>query len=267
MKTKSFFLIIVFALSLSSYGETSVDEKPADQLYAMGGRRVYDGSEEIILPWEFVYTWDDLIFTGDDIISFNPATREIVFADSISAKYECFTWYDLLTIYFNDKPLLEKIATRTHASSFMVNDLVLLCEFKYKYYLNNGYPEIADTWPEETKERMQKEREENAEKRKAGWDIFMQYLSDAGKIVGDTGINDVKTAQPIQIYSAGKTIYVDNPIGKEAVITVYGIGGVKIAEQKMMSQTTTVEMPVSGFYLVSVKAENEKPVTAKLIVK
>jgi hypothetical protein len=87
------------------------------------------------------------------------------------------------------------------------------------------------------------------------------------KISGDTGIEEIKTALPIQIHSAGKTIHINNQTGKNAVITVYRIDGVKVAEQTMASQTMTLEMPAGGFYLVSVKAGDEKPVTAKVIIR
>ena len=88
------------------------------------------------------------------------------------------------------------------------------------------------------------------------------------KVSGNnTGVKDVKSALPVQIYSAGKTIYVSNRTGKAAVATVYGIDGVKVAEQTMLSQAATLEMPVSGFYLVSVRAGNEKPVTAKVRIR
>ena len=87
------------------------------------------------------------------------------------------------------------------------------------------------------------------------------------KIGSGAGVEDVKTASPVQIYSAGKTIHVNNSTGKTGMISVYGIDGVKIAEQTTISQTTALEISVSGFYIVSVKAGNEKPVTAKLIVR
>ena len=87
------------------------------------------------------------------------------------------------------------------------------------------------------------------------------------KFDSGAGIEDVKTASPVQIYSAGKTIHVNNSTGKTGMISVYGINGIKIAEQATTSQTTALEIPVGGFYIVSVKAGNEKPVTAKLIVR
>jgi len=83
----------------------------------------------------------------------------------------------------------------------------------------------------------------------------------------DTGIKDIKTESPFKIHSSGKTIHINNKTGKNAEVSVYGITGQKVAEQTMSDRTTTIEIPVSGFYLVSVKAGNEKPVTAKVIIR
>jgi len=87
------------------------------------------------------------------------------------------------------------------------------------------------------------------------------------KVGAATGIKNVPTALPIQIYSSGKTIQINNRTGKNAIVTVYRSDGVKVAEQTTVNQTTTMKMPVSGIYLVSVRAGNEKPVTKKLIVR
>ena len=87
------------------------------------------------------------------------------------------------------------------------------------------------------------------------------------KVSDITGKEKVKTPPPIQIYSSGKTIHINNQTGKNAVVSVYRIDGVKVAEQTMTSQTAAMKMPVSGFYFVSVKTGNEEPVTAKLIVR
>ena len=100
------------------------------------------------------------------------------------------------------------------------------------------------------------------------WIIGDKMTASYVKVSGnDTGIKDVKPTLPVQIYSAGKTIYVSNRTGKAAVVTVYGIDGVKVAEQMMAAQTTAMEVPAVGFYLVSVRAENEKPVTAKVTIR
>ena len=97
---------------------------------------------------------------------------------------------------------------------------------------------------------------------------FHKMTASYVKVSGnDTGTEEVKAALPVEIYSAGKTIQVNNRTGKNAVVTVYRIDGVKVMEQTMTGQTTSLEIPVGGFYAVSVKAGNEKPVTAKLIIK
>jgi len=94
--------------------------------------------------------------------------------------------------------------------------------------------------------------------------ITASYLKVSGDV---TAKEEVKAILPVQIYSAGKTIHVNSPNGKSAIVTVYGIDGIKVAEQTMTNQSIALEIPVSGFYLVSVKAGNEKPVTEKVIVK
>jgi hypothetical protein len=81
------------------------------------------------------------------------------------------------------------------------------------------------------------------------------------------GKEEIKTAPPIQIYSSEKTIHINNQTGKNGVVNVYRIDGVEVVEQTMTSHTTTLEIPVSGFYLVLVRAGNEKPVMAKVIVR
>jgi len=261
----SFFVCpYVFPQDMISNEEMPENEKSTDQLYAMGVQLVFDedgnlepipGSPEI------------LAFTGDDIQSFNMTTREIVFTTDSIHIYEYGTRFNGITIYFNNTPILANVALTSAASSFSINDLVLYCEFnairKYSFYLYNGYPDMP-VWPD--KESAQKERDTNTEKRKAGWDIFIKYLNDNGKIVENTGIEDVKTALPIQIYSVRKTIHVNNQTGKKGMVTVYRIDGVKVAEQTVSGQTTTLEMSVSGSYLVSVKVGNEKPVIEKLFV-
>jgi len=48
---------------------------------------------------------------------------------------------------------------------------------------------------------------------------------------------------------------------------VYGINGVKVAERTMAGETTAIEMPAAGFYIVSVQAGNEKPLRVKVVVR
>jgi hypothetical protein len=137
----------------------------------------------------------ELVITVDEIKSFNVTTREIVFTDLIFKKFttsidECV--YDSLTIYYGDKLLFEKIPKTCPVMSNAINDLVLIWFYneslEIKFHLADGYPE----WDMDGEQIMygdgkpidwKKIRRENAERRKAEWDIFIKYLTDAGKIV------------------------------------------------------------------------------------
>jgi len=279
MKNLVIFILSFFvfsSVSAQDVGKRYFEDNPAnatDSLYAMGSRnRIFEDDSiplghgctvKMSLPEEFA-------FTGDAIQSYNLTTKEIVFADSVFNKV--LTTYSIFNVYFNDTLLIENIAETGDYASWIINDLVLysdsrdnklyLCFISPGWDIDTYFDIVGDTTDEqkEAKSVLQK----RLEMRNAELDSFIQYLNDRSKII--TGIEDVKQALPVQIYSTGKTIHVNNLTGKNGVITVYGIDGVKVAEQAMAGQTTKLEIPVSGIYLVSVKAGNEKPITAKLML-
>ena len=278
MKTKVFFFTIVFIFPNFLFAADPIKEiaknaNSTDTLYVMGSRYILNTD-----GW-YIHSPLELVFTGEDIISFNPTTRELVLTDPASKKFSPsnneWIFYHWISLYLNDKLLFKDVRQVSPIDSYLINDLVFFLNPYYDYdtggvknqfYLNDGYPlPLFNFWPEEEEYLFQLMREANAEKRKSEWDIFIKYLSDRGKII--TGKEEIKPAPPIQIYSSGKIFHINNQTGKNGIVTVYRIDGVKIAEQTMASQTTTVEIPVSGFYLVSVRTGNEKPVMEKVVVR
>ena len=266
-KTILFFLTIIFAFTSPLCNSFTLrdhfeDENSIDKLYVTGSNKIKIeefGNASLLLPEEFV-------FTGDDIISYDSITKEIVFTESVINKLN--NNYRILNIYLDDKPLLENIAIIKPTMSWLGNDLVLYSTIDFKYYLlflyNNS---IHAGMSEEEKEKIIEGRRIQYESRQEPLEIFIKYLADNGKVTGYTSKEEIKATPPIQIRSEGKTIHINNQTGKNAVITVYRIDGVKVAEQTMKSQITTIEMPVKGLYLVSIKTENKKPVTEKVIVR
>lgn len=179
MNTKSFHILtIVCAFSVLSC------EKATDTLHVMGNKVTNPLIKE-------------LVFSGDDIISYNMKTFEITFTNSAVDKliykdYYMFYYvpnYRVLSFYFNDKSLFINIKTRyTESGSTIINDLVFIVDGRsLKFYLADGYPLVRkDEWEDlywNNKEELRKEREENAMKREVEWGIFIKYLSDKGKIV------------------------------------------------------------------------------------
>jgi hypothetical protein len=206
MKTKLFFILIAgFAFSVLSCNSdsdgTTKEDKTTGTLYAMGTRvesESANSDKPYPDPGEYdpntphkpivVYPSLELVFTGDDIKSFNITTGEIVFTDLIIKKLTTPTEegvYRKLSLYYDDKPLFEEVELLNLASSRLINDLVFVqygVKYESEFYLVDGYPSLTE-WNEETKKETQKERDENFKKRKAEWDIFIKYLRDAGKIV------------------------------------------------------------------------------------
>jgi hypothetical protein len=130
------------------------------------------------------------VFIGKSILSFNPGTREIVFSDyNILANLHEFAPVQLNI--FREGTLLLSATVIASDNPQTVNDLVFLIETKkqdgfyrineFKYYLPDGYPALENLGPD--REETQRIREENAQKRETGWNTFIQYLNEMGKIV------------------------------------------------------------------------------------
>ena len=249
----------------------SENEKSTNTLYIVGSRNYhYDGGGNYtLLPPE------ELAFTGDDIQYFNLTTREIVFSDSFVFDMQAFINlilnYYVYNVYFNDKLLLENIALVLGTNSAIYNNLVFYFEpySTNKLYLNDGYPDIWDGWS--NAENLQKAREANAEKRKENWDIFIQYLSDAGKIVGYTSIAEPPTtpeSNTISIYPNPTTgeLKIDNGQLKIKNVELFDIYGKKILNfQFSILNSLDVSYLPAGIYFVQVTTD--KGIVTKKIVK
>ncbi|MDE6003007.1 MAG: hypothetical protein K2G76_05880 [Prevotella sp.] len=113
---------------------------------------------------------DVIVFTDLDIVSFNPATKEIKFKES--AQINNIPIYSEIVIKHYAETLFTITAYINSVVSRAYDDLVLFRDVDGKYYLNDNYP---DYWkPEETKK--------NADKRSDGWNKFLKILKDQGRI-------------------------------------------------------------------------------------
>ncbi|MDR1379861.1 MAG: hypothetical protein LBJ47_00085 [Tannerella sp.] len=119
---KNIFLMlaagIIFSLSSCNSGDVGTDETSDRIPYENEPQPKPDPEESDIPDNEQetappVYVANlDLIFTVDDIISYNITTREIVFTDLIVEKFTTPNdegVYDRLILYYGDKPLFEDI--------------------------------------------------------------------------------------------------------------------------------------------------------------
>jgi hypothetical protein len=135
-------------------------------------------------------SYTGMAFTIKDIQSFNPTTGEIAFLDAVPAYLQDLNLYTL-NVFNRSTPVFDATIMTSDATQ-TVNDLVFLVELykegalfypqKYRYFLLDGYPDINSV---ADKEQAQALRQANSEKRKAGWNTFIQILSNHSKIISD----------------------------------------------------------------------------------
>jgi len=274
MKIKIFFLLLVL-VPLSLYagnpnGEPPKSEKSADTLFFKCGEFGVDMAREVLI----LIPPEKLAFTDKDIKYFNMETAEIVFNndsfvhDSLFILSSLYHRGGLYNIYINDKLLFENIPFVTPFESFAFNDLVLFCEFE-TLYLKDGYPGIWIGW--DVPDELQKTRDENAQKRKPEWDIFIKYLTDAGKIMGQTAIKEPPATPELNAIS----IYPNPTMGKLRItnsklrikdIQIFNVTGNKIplSVEKAGDEIDISHLP-AGTYFVQVTTE--KGIVTKKVVK
>jgi len=126
-------------------------------------------------------------FIGKTIQSFNPETGEIVVGNILTNLNELAP---IKLDIFNGEELLISATVIASDAPHTVNDLVFLIDVnkdenfyypqKFKYYFLDGYPALNDI--EGDKSEAGQLREANAQSRKAKWEEFINYLSEAGRI-------------------------------------------------------------------------------------
>ena len=279
MKASIIFFIAIFVFPIFSYGETIINKKSPDTFYSMDTNRTESGD-----PIR------ELIITMDDIKSFRlisngtfPGEPYMFFGEIefINIKTD-----DLLygigthaTVYFllDDKLLFDPpIRIYAPGASMSSNDLqMLFSRSADKFLLFEYYRDYSnDSWlTEEEREEILKEHEEISKMRKKQLDVFIKYLSDAGKlIVGDvTGLESVipPESDAISIYpnpTAGE-LRMENGEWRIENVEVFDICGIKqlsIFNFQFSTQIDISHLP-AGIYFVRITTE--KGVVTKKVVK
>ena len=213
---KSYIILLMFLFSLNSFSINndhekdtqkvtgSIDGKLYNKLYGMEGYICNCYSENCIfklIPFplpdapynmscpDYDIPLEDLAFTEDNIKSYNINSREIVFLDF-------FPDFEKggISIYLNGEPILETIFLRSGEQwGFTYPDVVL--HYRYgSFYFCDEYP---CGYEPEDRENWISQRNANIEKRKAGWDTFIQHLRNAEKIIGEN--TNVESIMPPEL--------------------------------------------------------------------
>jgi hypothetical protein len=208
MNMKLFFLTAGMIISLAACsGDSSVqpnDQNTGGELSVVAtGAATYSGSGD-----------RTVVFNGSDIKSFNLTTGELIFSgltfEQLRSRAENYT----LTFYLGDRKLFESASigydTTLILSGTVINDLVFILrgDLNERLYLMDGFPSLD--WVENfgaPEAEAAKEREANTQKRKTEWDLFVEYLKDADKVIeqpssgnpGNSIPNDTLNITPLLI--------------------------------------------------------------------
>jgi hypothetical protein len=172
---KRLVLLIIPAL-ICGAAFTSCENAEQNELEATGGLYVIGGKSEAVLTGSN----SNLVFTGNDIISFNVTTGEIVFANrKVDEIISRISLYSDLRFLIGDKPVfVPSITTMCLGDRYCgspppwssLNDLGLVIFNSKTCFLMEGYQSWYFV-------------EKNYEKRKKELEVLIEYLSKKGKIV------------------------------------------------------------------------------------
>ncbi|MDR3266160.1 MAG: hypothetical protein LBT24_01130 [Tannerella sp.] len=177
-------IIISLASCNNDASEASDNENVTGELSVVATATTYSGGED-----------KKIAFTGSDIKSYNTKTGELAFNKLTFEQLKSRTENFVLTFYLDDKELFNSAAigadTLFLESETVYNDLVFVLrgDENERLYLMDGYPDLNQVENfGVNKEDARRTREENATKREAEWNIFIDYLKEAGKLVEINGI-------------------------------------------------------------------------------
>lgn len=119
------------------------------------------------------------ISVEEDVLSFDMADRAIVFATDTLVCDTAESGALLVSFSLRDSVILADIPYITALSSKVYNELVLV-SFGDSHYLYDGYPSLSSLGSgAEVNEAL---RRENFERHRAGWELFVSYLREEGRL-------------------------------------------------------------------------------------
>lgn len=169
MKSISLFLsILPSVVFMNSCSNTDLNPAYNDgysQLIVKIETKSNSGSEE------------QVVFTGDDLLWFNGTTKEIRFKDNYFQQKNISLYADV-KFYLDNEYLFSTFRLSDFNSNIHNSPVFYYSTIENKFYINDGYPEIAVLRPQD---KIQKERDENMQAIADGWGKFIQHLKKINK--------------------------------------------------------------------------------------
>jgi len=186
---KRLFLIFISALICGVVALTGCNSENEPKMFPTEGLYVIGAKSGNITAGNNA---ENLIFTCDNIVSFDITTGEIVFAENkVNNVISRVSLHSELHFFIDDKPVFSP-PIRIHHGWVSSND-----DFDLQFrtdgitvYLTDAYMNI-DSLPAVERESIRVEIETNKERRRKELEVFIRYLSDAGKVLDRSGMETV----------------------------------------------------------------------------
>lgn len=174
MKTWHIIDILIFCVVFAfcscesnSYEPPSSETTSLITVYGEIAREALPGEEGLAHPDSLV------VFTGNDIVWFNPATREIKFRNNFNPSN--LGDFQKFHFYLSEKHLFTASKFVIPVHSFAVNDLVIYVEGANRCYLHDCYP-LSNAMKSDPVVKQNKESRSDA------WNFFINQLNRENKI-------------------------------------------------------------------------------------
>lgn len=163
---KGFFLsVLVLILGLQSCSDKNETTNTNGQTITVRSTKASNNSQ--------------VIFSSDDIKSFNESTGELLFNKNLSPA-EIVENIDL-GFYLHDELLFDASSFASDQMSQIINNMVLYLDISNgKLYIRDGYPSVDVLG--DNKEIAMNTRKENLKKIETQWKHFLKVLKDANKL-------------------------------------------------------------------------------------
>jgi len=170
-------LICGVAFTSCNTKEPKPEEQTTDGLYVIGAKST---TKSTATPTSKT----DLVFTGDDIVSFEVFSGQIIFTEKKFADIMSrINRHTELHFFIDDKPVFDPPIQIHYGWDMSVADFDL--QFRtdgQNIHLTEWYM-LVDSLPAADREIKRAEMEANREHRKKELEVFIAYLDKAGKIV------------------------------------------------------------------------------------
>lgn len=167
LASKVFLLsTLVLILGLQSCSDKNETSNTNEQTITVRSTKAHNNSQ--------------VVFSSDDIKSFNETTGELMFNKNLSPA-EIVENIEL-GFYLHDKLLFDASSFASDQMSQIINNMVLYLDISNgKFYIRDGYPSVDVLG--NNKEIAIKTREENFKKIETQWTHFLKVFKDADKLI------------------------------------------------------------------------------------